>query len=211
MAKDTAKKNVIANASRLKIFLIITIAVNAVWLISPLISFFGDKPSETNVAVEDSASNNNEWSLFQIIFYLSFWAGQEYFAYIQLYKAGQPSMDASTGKISDCIDLSDPAQLGLLSYAQDLLWVCWGLQLLTQYVSSKFWLLYFLIPVFAVYKIFTGFIKPMLGMAGQAMGNGQQQQGQDGSEQFQQQENDNSAQGRFNKKREELRNKGGRK
>ena len=205
MAKDNAKKNAISNASRLKLFLVITIAVNAVWLISPLLSLFGGSSSSENI-IEDG---NDSWSLFQLIFYLSFWAGQEYFAYIQLYKAGQPSMDASTGKISDCIDLADPAQLGLMSYAQDLLWVCWGLQLLTQYVSSKFWILYFLIPVFAVYKIFTGFIKPMLGMAGQAMG--QQGQQQDGASQQQQGQDDNSAQGRMNKKREELRMKGGRK
>jgi hypothetical protein len=201
MAKDTAKKNAIANATRLKIFLAITIVINVIWLIAPLSSYFGGG------SADDTNNSNNEWTLFQILWTFSLWAGQEYLAYTQLYKAGQPTLDSESGKIIDCIDLSDPQQLGILSYAQDLLWVCWALQLLTQYASPKFWLLFYLIPVFAAYKIFTGFIQPMLGMA--KMGAQQQQDpNQQSSSSQQEGAEDTSAKGRLNKKREELRNKG---
>jgi hypothetical protein len=157
MAKDTAKKNIKSNQVRLRNFLIITVAVNLLWLLQPLVLASNDDP-------------NSSWTIFSILSGLSFWAGQEYFTLRQLHNAGQPTYDEN-GNLQDCIDLSDPDQLGILSYAQDILWSCWALQLLTQFVSPKFWYLYLAIPVFAVYKLWTGFLQPMLNLA-----RGQQQQ-----------------------------------
>ena len=212
MAKDTAKKNIKSNASRLRTFLIITVAVNILWLLQPL--FFSSSSTTKSIStteegdeVEIIVDDPNAWTLFQIIYHLLFWVSQEFFAYQQLYKAGQPEYD-SMGNLQSCTDLSDPAQLGLLSYAQDLLWSCWALQLLTQYVSKKFWYLYWLIPIFAVYKIFVSFIKPMLGLASGALGGGQQQQQQMAEQQQTEKsaaELPQDAKSRLDRKRQELR------
>lgn len=200
MAKDTAKKNIKSNQARLRNFLIITVVINALWLLQP---FF-------------LASEEDGWTIFSILSGLSFWVGQEYFTYNQLFKAGQPVYDEN-GNLQECIDLSDPDQLGILSYAQDILWSCWALQLLTQFVSSKFWYLYLAIPIFAVYKIWTGFLQPMLNMARGAQQQGQggdQQQGQGGD--FSQQQGQGvdeanlpqDAKSRLERKRQELARKG---
>lgn len=134
MAKETAKRNARTNATRLRWFRIITVAVNAVYLLSLVLS------SEASVL--------SIWSVCWILF----WATQEYAALLALTAHGAPQSDAS-GDIVDCNDLSDPQQLGLYSYAQDLLWVCWAVQLLTV-VSGWFLFLYIPVPAMAFSKVF---------------------------------------------------------
>jgi hypothetical protein len=158
MAKNTAKANIKSNATRLLTFLSITIAVNvlhlaALWWTSGLPPSF--------------------WQTLG----LAFWAGQEFVALKFLQARGAAAYDAE-GRLEECIDLSDPAQLGLASYAQDLLWVCWGLQVLSNVVSSYFGFLYLAVPIYGVSKAWSTIISPLLSQRAsmQAMAQQQQQQ-----------------------------------
>jgi hypothetical protein len=132
MAKETAKKNARSNATRLQWFRTVTTVINAVYLL--------------NLLVWTEGPMFSVWS----IFWMLFWATQEYVALVVLTTHGTAELDAS-GDVVDCIDLSDPQQLGIYSYAQDLMWVCWAVQLLTC-VSNWFLVLYLPVPITAVVK-----------------------------------------------------------
>jgi hypothetical protein len=144
MAKDTAKKNVKSNETRLLIFYAITALVNALWLLHV---FFVDRDA---------------WSWLQIVFAVAFWAGQEALALWLLRSAGAPVFDAN-GALVECTDLADPSQLGIVAeHAQDLLWVCWALQALTQFVTRAAWVLYAVVPLYVVYRVWTQLVQPAL-------------------------------------------------
>lgn len=139
MAKDTAKKNLRSNEARMKLFWQITAGINAIYLIS--IAFFGDL----------------WWG--SILGWL-FWVCQEYLALKLLAARGSPEL-SETGEILDCIDLSDHNQLGIYTYAQDLLWVCWVSHSLCA-VSSYFLVLYLPVPFVALKKAWEFVISPLL-------------------------------------------------
>lgn len=210
MAKDTAKKNIKSNTTRLRTFLIITVAVNLIWSVYAIF-FYTSTSSGQDANDDENNSNPSEnssvvgLSFFQFLFQLSFWLSQELVAYRLIYNAGQPTYD-SAGNLQSCIDLADPEQLDWLSYMQDLMWTCWALQLLTIFVSAKFWYLYWLVPIFAAYKIFVTVIKPLMAMSGVGGQQQQQQQQQDGKSAG---DLPQDAKSRLNRKRQELRNAGG--
>lgn len=165
MAKNTAKINVRKNQARLRLFWLITAACNLVHLAA--IWWTSGLPPTL-------------WQFFAI----TFWLGQQAGAMRVLASWGRATLD-EMGNLDACADLSDPSQLGLASYAQDLLWVCWALQVLSSAVSSYFSIFYVAVPVFAVAKLWSSVIGPMLSarsqMAQGAAGMGGAQPGQYGS------------------------------
>lgn len=152
MAKETAKRNVKANAARIQKFRLMTIVLAAIQ--------FGGLYFRGDAA--------DFWSLVD----LAFWTGQEWFMVRLLASAGSASYD-QMGNIDSCIDLSDPKQLGFYGYAQDVLWLCWALQPSVFFISPSLRYLWAVVPIFAVWKAWTGLIKPMLAMRG---GGAEQQQ-----------------------------------
>eukprot|EP00672_Neobodo_designis_P012861 CAMPEP_0174856104 /NCGR_PEP_ID=MMETSP1114-20130205/35086_1 /TAXON_ID=312471 /ORGANISM="Neobodo designis, Strain CCAP 1951/1" /LENGTH=205 /DNA_ID=CAMNT_0016090881 /DNA_START=41 /DNA_END=655 /DNA_ORIENTATION=+ len=147
MAKNTAKANARSNAQRLQQFWLITLACNLVH-IATIWLWAGFPPSL--------------WQLCGV----GFWASQQVTAMKMLSSRGAPSYDAE-GRIDDCADLSDPNQLGFATYAQDILWLCWALQVLSNAVSGYFSVLYVIVPVYAIYNAWTKLIGPMLAQRAQ--------------------------------------------
>mmetsp|Transcript_49714 Transcript_49714/g.57258 ORF Transcript_49714/g.57258 Transcript_49714/m.57258 type:complete len:184 (-) Transcript_49714:42-593(-) len=142
MAKDTAKKHWKSNEERLKFFQFTSLAILAV---------------DVLVAVLFSNSGVTwGWT-----FMLAFWAGQYYITLRLLYFCGQPTFHETSGELIDCIDLKDPEQLGVYSYAQDLLWVCWVVETLSLY---SWWglVLYAPVPMVVTYKAWSMLLSPMI-------------------------------------------------
>lgn len=155
MAKDTAKKNLRSNKSRLALFRGITVVINIVYLLSLVVS----------VGLEGISVG----SLFAVVF----WAVQEYAALALLAARGSGEYNES-GELQDCVDIADPQQLGIYSYAQDLLWVCWAVHLLTSWSSWCFFL-YLPVPVVALYKSWSYVLGPLLSRFLQSSSSQQQQ------------------------------------
>jgi hypothetical protein len=156
MAKSTAKKNVQTNQTRMLTFLAITVGLNVCWL---LYALYLDKST---------------WTTWELCRTMGFWLAQELLALRLLWSAGAPVYHE--GQLVECIDLSDTAQLGFMSYAQDLLWVCWIIQFLSQFVFRAAWLLYLVVPGYAFYKLWQKAIGPFLEMRRQqreAQANGE--------------------------------------
>ncbi|RNF23142.1 uncharacterized protein Tco025E_02890 [Trypanosoma conorhini] len=132
MAKDTAKKNMRRNEARMRTFTVCTWAVNVLSL-AYLVYHRGSLPCLREVVG------------------LGFWAGQEFVALALLKQFARPSY-SSTGELLDCPDASNPSELGVYSFAQDLLWVCWVVGLLCCLFHWAFFLLYLPVPAMAMYK-----------------------------------------------------------
>ncbi|EKG05478.1 hypothetical protein TCSYLVIO_003449 [Trypanosoma cruzi] len=141
MAKDTAKKNMRRNEERMRRFTICTLAVNVLSLVF-IIYHRGSLP----------------W--FRDVVGVGFWAAQEFVALFLLKAFAKPTC-SSTGELLECPDASNPSELGMYSYAQDLLWVCWVVELLCYLFHWAFFLLYLPIPAMALYQ-FWAFIGPLL-------------------------------------------------
>ncbi|KAG8344420.1 putative Protein of unknown function (DUF788) [Trypanosoma vivax] len=135
MAKDTAKKNRRKNEERMRLFTLITVAVNVITILVILYRH-GFSPQ------------------FGSIVWLSFWAGQQYASLALLKYVAKPTY-GPTGELVDCADVSDPAALGPYSLAQDLLWVCWAVEPLCCIVHWGFVFLYLPLPIYCVYKLST--------------------------------------------------------
>jgi hypothetical protein len=140
MAKNTAKSNIKTNAVRLRNFWIITVVCNIVHL-----------------AVLYFTSGFGIWPLLGV----AFWASQQIGAMKILSSRGAPTYEAD-GSLVDCVNLADADQLGFASYAQDLLWVCWALQVLANVVSGYFSMIYVVVPVYGFAKAWSGIISPLL-------------------------------------------------
>jgi hypothetical protein len=233
MANATAKKNIIKNKKRMQLFTLITVGINALWLLGSLYLFStyyiepatataAAKKSSTTAAsrkakqsdttestwaTDDGASTSAPVPEFQYVRFaitFSFWLGQELLALRFLRQRGEPQFDEN-GELDAVADLSDPQQLGFASYAQDALWVCWSVQLLTCYVTRWAWVLYLCVPAFAAHKAWTMLVQPLLAMRQQAAAAGQQA-GPEGAGQY---EADPRA--RLAKKREEAQTARGKK
>lgn len=144
MAKDTAKRNAKKNAARIQNFRVITLSLLAI-----SIAFYW---------MYDGFPGWRGWMLF------AFWFSQEWYAISLLAARGAPATDPSTGDIVDCVDLSEVEQLGFFSYAQDCLWVCWFVQLLSAVFSAWFALLYSVVPMYALWKAWSTVLSPLLSM-----------------------------------------------
>ncbi|CBH14129.1 Protein of unknown function (DUF788), putative [Trypanosoma equiperdum] len=151
MAKDTAKKNMRGNAVRMQVFSLITLTVNVICF---LVSFW----------------RQSSFPGFGSLAALAFWAGQEYASLALLKHFARPVFNAE-GELLDCPDASDPKELGYYSLAQDVLWVCWVVQVLCFLFHWGFMVLYLPVPVMGLYKLW-GIIGPLLTPAQPAAGEG---------------------------------------
>ncbi|KEG11695.1 hypothetical protein DQ04_02361070 [Trypanosoma grayi] len=133
MAKDTLKKNVRRNETRMRIFTIAVFVINAVSIIA-IMYYRGSVPHLVDIAG------------------VTFWAGQEYMALALLKRFAKPTY-SSTGELLDCPDASNPAELGVYSFAQDVLWVCCAVQLLCSLFHWAFVIFYLPVPAMAMYKL----------------------------------------------------------
>lgn len=145
MAKDTAKKNLKSNARRINVFTIITLAVNAIYA-GAILYRNGGLPGISDLVA------------------IAFWGAQQLFALNALKKLAEPTLGPS-GELLDCIDISDPQQLGIYTFAQDALWVCWVVQALCV-VHSAFIVFYLPVPATLLYKIWNSVLKPLLAASG---------------------------------------------
>ncbi|CCW64201.1 unnamed protein product [Phytomonas sp. EM1] len=146
MAKETAKKNWRRNEVRMKVFTLITVAVNLLYT-GLIIYRRGGLPSISDLVA------------------IVFWAGQEYAALSLIKGFAKPSFD-SNGVLLSCPDVSDPKELGYYSFIQDLLWVCWAVQTFCN-IHTAFFVFYLPVPATIIYKGWTvarPFLKNMLGI-----------------------------------------------
>ncbi|KAG8886442.1 hypothetical protein FRB99_004391 [Tulasnella sp. 403] len=84
-----------------------------------------------------------------------------------LHTIGTPRRDKSGTLIGYGEDLNQP---GLIDAYWDVIYMTWGCQVGSSLLGDWFWWLYFLIPVFALYKVYTTFIQPMLALRSGAQG-----------------------------------------
>eukprot|EP00796_Vickermania_ingenoplastis_P010747 gene10747-7475_t len=155
MAKDTAKKNWRRNEVRMKTFTIITAAVNIIYC-AVVLHYRGGY-----IRMVDVLS-------------VLFWAGQEYYCLRALQRFAAPTF-APDGSLQRCPDVSDPAELGIYTFAQDMLWVCWLVQTLCN-LHHAFIVFYLPVPATIIYKGYT-LARPFLpGWLGGAV---QQQEGRE--------------------------------
>ncbi|KPI87827.1 hypothetical protein ABL78_3054 [Leptomonas seymouri] len=132
-----------ANIARMRAFAMITMVVNAVYVFFILYRN-GGLPS------------------FKDLMAISFWAGQEYVAYSTLNKLAQPTLSPE-GDLLDCIDASNPKELGYYTVVQDTLWVCWAVQLLCL-LHPAFFVFYLPVPATLIYKVWGTVLRPLLSM-----------------------------------------------
>ena len=130
MAKGTAKVNDAKNKQQIALFRKISVAINA-----SVIAFHfcvtGDLIS------------------VKTILCVIFFAAQEYYTILALENHGKPSF-GDEGQIMSCANLKDTKDLGLYTYVQDLLWVCWATQVILLF-SSFGWLIYAAVPSYGLY------------------------------------------------------------
>lgn len=148
MAKGTAKRNWQRNTARMRAFAMITLVINAIYLLVILI-------------------RNQGLPRFGDLLAIAFWAGQEYCCYRVLYNFALPTLGAQ-GELLDCSDVSDPQELGYLSFVQDTLWVCWVVQSLCVF-HRAFAVFYLPVPATLLYKGWTLVLGPFLS---NRLGNG---------------------------------------
>ncbi|PPQ77720.1 hypothetical protein CVT25_011155 [Psilocybe cyanescens] len=86
-----------------------------------------------------------------------------------LIKQGSPRRDPTTGTlISSGEDLSQP---GVTEWCFDILYITWACQMGSGAFGEWFWWLYMIIPLYAVFKLWTSVISPLVlgrGSAGPA-------------------------------------------
>lgn len=155
MAKENAKRNRASNLKRLQLFTTITLVLTALHILHRYFVVAGDD----GIGLRD-------------FFVVSFWFSQEWMAIRLLRAHGTPTL-TSSGDIDTCPDLANPLELGVFSYAQDLLWTAWGVQFLS-FLSSWFLALYTAVPAFALHKAWTMFIGPLLSQRSAAVAQAQQ-------------------------------------
>lgn len=141
MAKDTAKKNLRRNDTRMYIFTLITIAVNVIYVLRIMY-------------------RNGGLPGFRDLLAIVFWVGQEYLAFSALQSVVRPKYN-DQGELVECIDASNPHELGYFSFAQDVLWVCWVIQLLCCF-HGAFFVFYLPVPATVIYKVWHLLLRPLL-------------------------------------------------
>ena len=169
MAKDNQKKNARANHRRLSIFLAVSLLVTALQLFMrwwwPSSQPAKRVPSfmQEEAAAAAAASSEPTGGVFAAMWEYSgvaFWLSQDILYLLLLRLRGAATMDPKEGVMVSSVDLSDPEQLGYYSYAQDALWVCWAAQGLASVISPWLGVVWFVIPVFLIAKVYTGVIAP---------------------------------------------------
>lgn len=159
MAKETAKRNLRTNIARMRVFAMITAAVNAFYVFVILYRN-GGLPS------------------FKDLMAISFWAGQEYIAYNTLNRLAQPTLSPE-GDLLDCIDASNPKELGYYTFVQDTLWVCWVVQLFC-ILHPAFFVFYLPVPATLLYKVWGSVLQPLVSMYFSRRAGGEASEGNGG-------------------------------
>ncbi|KZT12927.1 DUF788-domain-containing protein [Laetiporus sulphureus 93-53] len=77
-----------------------------------------------------------------------------------LKRIGSPRRDPTTGTlISSGEDLGHP---GIIEWAFDVIYITWACQIGSGAFGEWFWWLYLVIPLYAVYKLWTAVVSPLL-------------------------------------------------
>lgn len=142
MAKENTKKNAKRNNARMKAFKLFTALANILYLCL----VFG--------------YHRRGQFYWKDLVGLVFWMGQEIFCLRALENLGKPTFADDGLTLQSCVDLSNPAELGLYSFVQDMLWVCWAVQVLCG-VHGFFFVFYLPIPGIILYKLYCT-AKPLL-------------------------------------------------
>lgn len=127
--------------ARLQIFTYVTLTVNVLY-VSAIMYRRGNLPYMVDLAA------------------IAFWGGQEYFALGALRRFARPTF-SSTGELLDCPDAANPQELGFYSLAQDILWVCWVVQVLCL-IHPAFFVFYLPVPATIMYKVYSTVIAPLM-------------------------------------------------
>lgn len=135
MAKENAKKTAKSNEARLKTFKLITALANILYLCL----VFG--------------YHRRGQFYWRDLLGLTFWVGQEVFCLRTLENLGKPTFAEDGLTLQSCVNLSNPAELGLLSFVQDMLWVCWVVQVLCGF-HVVFCVFYLPMPGIILYKLY---------------------------------------------------------
>lgn len=143
MAKENAKRNLKKNQQRMRTFKLITVLINILYLLLVFVY------------------HRQRIFYWRSILGLAFWLSQEVFCLHALESFGKPTYGADGVTLRSCTDLSNPAELRLYSFAQDILWVCWAVQLLCGF-HGFFFVFYIPVPGIILYKVYS-FAKPFLG------------------------------------------------
>lgn len=150
MSKENAKKNIKKNYHRLRTFKLITVVVNILYL---LLVFGYHRKGVLH---------------WRTLLGITFWLGQEIFYFRALQNFGKPSFSADGATLQSCLDLSNPAELGPYGGVQDMLWVCWVVQVLCG-LHGFFFVLYFPVPGIILFQSYS-WVKPLLAARSGASG-----------------------------------------
>eukprot|EP01060_Flectonema_neradi_P002018 TRINITY_DN1121_c2_g1_i1.p1 TRINITY_DN1121_c2_g1~~TRINITY_DN1121_c2_g1_i1.p1 ORF type:complete len:199 (+),score=31.17 TRINITY_DN1121_c2_g1_i1:49-645(+) len=135
MARGNAKRNAHINKKRMALFKQITIGIN--------------------VALAAYYLYNGQLLNFRTIVMFAFFGVQEYFSLQMLERHGKPSYD-SFGNVVECVNLSDPKDLGMHSLLQDLLWICWAVETTIAFTWYG-WIIYLIVPTYGFHKVWKAF------------------------------------------------------
>ncbi|KAF9534377.1 hypothetical protein CPB83DRAFT_781907 [Crepidotus variabilis] len=91
-----------------------------------------------------------------------------------LIKIGQPRRDPTTGTLISYGE--DLGQAGVTEWCFDILYVTWACQIGSGVFGEWFWWLYMVIPLYAIFKLWTSVISPMF------LGRGSSAPSEEGSE-----------------------------
>ena len=131
MARGNAKQNHHKNREQIAMFRKISLGINSA------------------VLAYHFAVSGNLFTL-KTIFVTAFFAAQEYYTILALENHGKPAL-GDEGQVVSCLNLQDVKDLGMFTYVQDILWVCWATQLVLLF-SSIGWIMYAAVPAYALYK-----------------------------------------------------------
>ena len=137
MGRENAKRAYRNSRRRIRLYLIITAVINIFWLLV----------SGTLRVNLSGLRNISVW------FPLFLWLLQQLTMIWFLYKAVSPSFD-EYNNLLDSQDITNAQVLGLYSYAQDFLWLCWVIQAGSLY-SSRFYIIYGFMAIYVVYRVLT--------------------------------------------------------
>ena len=211
MAKGTAKSNAKANRRRILLFVGITAVISLLHLLILFLAYDSHYPREPidgesldddyNTDDDDNSAKRGRegknsaqeeskqiappgffsyTNLQGVLFWL---IGHQLPSLYMLHNVGVPKYSAvDPTQIVSCVDLRDPKQLGIFAgLAQDVLWLSWGLQLLSLLFlpTAVSYVLYMIIPALFVYQVYSFVSSLRRGLMGPQGGGGRGEDGDD--------------------------------
>lgn len=185
MANSAAKRIVIQNSKKIKILLAVIIISHLIFLgltvLKPILQARSIEPPEEGEITDDDG--DTEVTIPKILFLDENVPKKLKFGYIanslsilfcfwRLYSMSRPVYSPSDpSEIQDPgMDLSIPGAIH--QYYFDIIYVSIFVMIMTVTVSSKFWYAHLLTAFFAVYKVWTSVIKPVMNLFGSAGADG---------------------------------------